>query len=117
MSSYSIGVDLGGTNLRAAAFDSSGKLLAKVSGSTPIQEGPNAVVADIVRAVDQLRDRFGRDSLAGIGAGVPGNILMEQGIIAGWGNMPSFNGYPMRDELEKQVGARVFLENDANAAA
>jgi glucokinase len=114
---YSIGVDLGGTNLRAAAFDASGKLLAKVAGSTPIEEGPNAVVADIARAVDQLREQFGRDTLAGIGAGVPGTILMKQGIIAGWSNMPSFNGFPMRDELEKRVGARVFLENDANAAA
>jgi len=117
MERYSIGVDLGGTNLRAAAFDQSGKLLAKVSGSTPIETGPDPVVDDIARAVDHLRDQFGRDKLAGIGAGVPGNILMEQGIIAGWGNMPSFNGYHMRDELEKRVGARVFLENDANAAA
>ena len=114
---YSIGVDLGGTNLRAAAFDELGHLLAKVSGSTPIETGPDAVVADIARAVDHLREQFGRDKLAGIGAGVPGNILMDQGIIAGWGNMPSFNGYPMRAELEKRVGARVFLENDANAAA
>jgi len=117
VNTYSIGVDLGGTNLRAAAFDASGKLLAKVSGSTAIEEGPGPVADDIARAVDQLRTRFGRDNLAGIGAGVPGNILMDQGIIAGWGNVPSFNGYPMRAELEKRVGARVFLENDANAAA
>src|SRR5438105_901106 len=77
VSTYSIGVDLGGTNLRAAAFDASGKLLAKVSGSTPIEEGPDAVVADIARAVDHLREQFGPANLAGIGAGVPGNILMD----------------------------------------
>ena len=117
VNTYSIGVDLGGTNLRAAAFDASGKLLAKVSGSTPVADGPQAVVGDIARSVEQLRQQFGRENLAGIGAGVPGNILMDEGVIAGWGNMPSFNGFPMRAELEKKIGARVFLENDANAAA
>jgi glucokinase len=117
MSWYSIGVDLGGTNLRAAAFDVSGKMLAKVAGRTPIEQGPGAVVADMVFAVEQLRGQFGRENLAGIGAGVPGNILIEEGTVAGWGNMPSFNGFPMRAELESRLGARVFLENDANAAA
>jgi glucokinase len=42
---------------------------------------------------------------------------MDQGVIAGWGNMPSFNGYPVRAELEKRLSTKVFLENDANAAA
>jgi glucokinase len=117
MSRYSIGVDLGGTNLRAAALDEQGKMLEKISGSTPLGEGPEPVVNDIARAVETLRAKYGRGQLAGIGAGVPGNILMEQGVIAGWGNRPAFNGYPIRAELEKRLDTKVFLENDANAAA
>ena len=42
MSAYSIGVDLGGTNLRAAAIAENGDLLDKISGSTPIEAGPDA---------------------------------------------------------------------------
>jgi glucokinase len=42
---------------------------------------------------------------------------METGVIAGWGNAPAFNGYPIRDEIERRLGAKVILENDANAAA
>jgi glucokinase len=114
MAAYSIGVDLGGTNLRAAAVDQNGRMLEKISGSTPMIEGPDAVIDDIVRSVETLRAKYG---LAGIGAGVPGNILMDQGVIASWPNMPSFNGYPVRGALEKRLGTRVFLENDANAAA
>jgi glucokinase len=117
MSRYSIGIDLGGTNLRAAAFDENGELLKKLSGSTPITEGPEAVIADMVRAASILRDEFGRDSLAGIGAGVPGNIDMRAGVVVRWGNVPSFTGYPTRDELSKQLNTSVILENDANAAA
>jgi glucokinase len=92
-------VDLGGTNLRAAAVDESGRMLEKISGSTPMIEGPDAVIGDIVDSVEKLRAKYGRDGLKGIGAGVPGNILMEEGVIASWPNMPSFNGYPVRGTL------------------
>lgn len=117
MGAYSIGIDLGGTNLRAAAIDKEGKMLAKISGGTPVAEGPEPVVADMARAVENLRQQFGRDHLTGIGAGVPGNIDMAKGVIVGWGNMPIFNGYAMRDELSQRLGTKVILENDANAAA
>ena len=117
MGAYSIGIDLGGTNLRAAAIDKDGKMLAKISGSTPVAAGPEPVVDDMAQSVEKLREQFGREHLAGIGAGVPGNIDMAKGVIVGWGNMPIFNGYPMRDELGKRLGAKVILENDANAAA
>ena len=117
MEAYSIGIDLGGTNLRAAAIDKDGKMLAKISGNTPVASGPGPVVDDMAQSVEKLREKFGREHLAGIGAGVPGNIDMAKGIIVGWGNMPIFNGYPMRDELSKRLGTKVILENDANAAA
>jgi glucokinase len=117
MTSYSIGVDLGGTNLRAAAMAEDGTMLEKISGSTPMTEGPDAVIVDMVHSIERLREKLGRDGLAGVGVGVPGFIRMETGVIAGWGNMPAFNGYPVRDEIEQRLGARVILENDANAAA
>jgi|SRR5579872_456413 len=115
--SYSIGIDLGGTNLRAAAIDKDGKMLEKISGNTPVASGPRPVVDDMAQSVEKLREKFGRDDLVGIGAGVPGNIDMAKGVIVGWGNMPIFNGYAMRDELSKRLGTKVILENDANAAA
>jgi glucokinase len=55
--------------------------------------------------------------LAGIGVGVPGFILRDRGIVVGAPNLPEFDNYPVRDEIEKRLGAKVILENDANAAA
>ncbi|MEK7752865.1 MAG: ROK family protein, partial [Acidobacteriota bacterium] len=69
---YSIGVDLGGTNLRAAAIDSTGRMLGKVAGQTQLSAGPDAVVRDMVAAIVKLRSQFGEDRLAGIGIGSPG---------------------------------------------
>jgi glucokinase len=117
MSEYSIGVDLGGTNLRAAAMDPSGKILEKIAISTNLQAGRDAVIHDIVSAIRQLRDRLGRDSLVGVGIGVPGFIVIERGMILGSHNMPGFENYPARDEISRLLGSPVILENDANAAA
>lgn len=117
MPDYSIGVDLGGTNLRAAAIDRSGKMLDKISGSTKFEEGREAVLADIVGAIARLRDRFGAQGLTGIGVGVPGFIRIKEGYITGSNNLPYLEDYPVRDEISRRLGARVILENDANAAA
>src|SRR5205823_7806425 len=56
-------------------------------------------------------------SLAGVGVGVPGFIIIEKGIITDSPNLPGFVNFPIRDEIERQLGAPVILENDANAAA
>ena len=81
MIEYAIGVDLGGTNLRAAAIDRSGKMLDKISGSTGFSEGRDAVLGDIAAAVQTLRERYGAGALAGIGVGVPGFIRMKDGYV------------------------------------
>jgi len=117
MAQYSIGVDLGGTNLRAASISSSGQLIEKISGGTNLSEGREAVIEDMVSAILKLQENHGSDSLAGVGIGVPGFILLKEGIIRGSHNLPGFNDYPIRDDIERRLGAPVILENDANAAA
>jgi glucokinase len=117
MAEYSIGVDLGGTNLRAAAIDRDGVILEQSSGATNLAEGRDAVIEDIVAAINVLRDRCGTHRLAGVGIGVPGFILIDKGIIVGSNNLPSFEGFPFRDVVEQKLGTPVILENDANAAA
>src|SRR6266478_4395994 len=117
MSDYAIGVDLGGTNLRAAAIRHDGKMLNKIAGSTPVGTGRNAVINDMVLAIEKLEAGLTGQKLAGVGVGVPGFIQMDQGIVVGAPNLPAFDNYPVRDEIEKLLGAKVILENDANAAA
>jgi glucokinase len=117
MIEYSIGVDLGGTNLRAAAIDSTGKLLDKISGSTNFSEGRDAVLNDIVAAIQKTREKHGPAGLAGIGVGVPGFIRIKEGFVTGSNNLPYLENFPVRDEISRRLGTRVILENDANAAA
>ena len=117
MIEYAIGVDLGGTNLRAAAIDHAGKMLDKISGATGFVEGRDAVLGDIVAAVQTLRERHGAAGFAGIGVGVPGFIRMKEGYVTGSNNLPYLENFPVRDEISRRLGTFVILENDANAAA
>jgi glucokinase len=117
MPQYSIGVDLGGTNLRAAAISREGTVISKILGRAELTHGREAVVADMVHSITQLREQCGDHELLGVGIGVPGFILIDKGVIVGSNNLPEFDHYPVRDVIEQKLGARVILENDANAAA
>ena len=117
MAAYSIGVDLGGTNVRVAAVDQTGQLIRRFSHSTAFGAGPEGVVADIVKIIGELREDIGNTGLVGVGIGVPGFIDMEAGVIIGSANLPGFQDFPVRDRIQDQLGIPILLENDANAAA
>ena len=117
MREYSVGVDLGGTNLRVAAIDRDGTIIDKVSGVTQHSAGREAILADLVAAVERVKTAAGYDGLRGVGIGMPGYIQMETGTVLSAANLPMFTGFAMRDELQRRLHTPVLLENDANAAA
>ena len=117
MAEYSIGLDLGGTNLRAAAFDRSGAKLGEISKETNFRGGREAVLGDIVAAIEALRGLHGAAGLVGIGVGIPGFIRIKEGIITNSPNLPYMENFPVRDEIGHRLKTAVILENDANAAA
>jgi glucokinase len=115
---YSIGVDLGGTNLRIAAVDSEGKLLDKLTTGTEVQRGRDFVIAEMCDAIESLAVKHRElGQLAGIGIGVPGFIDMDTGTVMRSPNLPDWMNFPVRDQIERRLATTVILENDANAAA
>jgi len=118
MSNFSIGVDLGGTNLRIAAVDDQGKLIEKVTLGTKVALGRERVIDDMCEAIRHLSEKYKASStLAGIGIGVPGIIDMPTGMIRESPNLPGWSDYPVHAKIEGHLGTRVILENDANCAA
>lgn len=117
MSAYSIGVDLGGTNLRVAAMDPTGVILKRVSVPAVYSGGPERIVSEIASIIDGVRDSIPGLTLCGVGIGVPGFIDRETGVVVGSANLPGFLGFPIREAFYTHLGTRIVLENDANAAA
>src|SRR5438270_4855551 len=118
MSNIAIGVDLGGTNLRIATVDEQGGLMEKVTLGTKTVLGRDHVLNDMCEAIRYASDKYkGAGELLGVGIGVPGIIDMQTGMMRESPNLPGWADYPVRNEIEKRLGAPVILENDANVAA
>jgi glucokinase len=122
MGDYGIGVDLGGTNLRAAAVEEDGTMLAKLALTTEVRRGRDEVIDELCGAVRQVAEQVERERkqdgrLRGIGVGVPGLIDSESGLLLESPNLPGWNDYDVRGEIERRLGTPVILENDANCAA
>ncbi len=118
MSSFAIGVDLGGTNLRIAAIDESGSLLEKITMPTRVNDGPAAVIDRMCSSINQLVMKYAHGAtLLGAGVGIPGIIEMRTGTLRESPNLPGWHNYMVRDAIESRLGVPVILENDANAAA
>jgi glucokinase len=118
MPNFSIGVDLGGTNLRIAAVNQQGSLMEKVTLGTRVGLGQDHVIHKMCDAIQQLAVKY-RDgaALQGIGIGVPGIIDMKTGMLRESPNLPGWAESPVQAQIERLLGTRVILENDANAAA
>ena len=115
---FAVGVDLGGTNMRIAAVGGSGKQLELITTSTEVKRGRDLVVADMCDAIRSVRKKFDKEyEFAGTGIGVPGIIEMETGTVMHSPNLQDWANYPVREEIQRRLGASVTLENDANIAA
>jgi glucokinase len=118
MSNFSIGVDLGGTNLRIAAVSQQGELMEKVTLGTRVALGKDHVIHEMCDAIRVLAVKYRNvGTLQGIGVGVPGIIDMKTGMLRESPNLPGWAGSPVQAEIEQRLGTRVILENDANVAA
>jgi glucokinase len=118
MPDFCIAVDLGGTNLRIAAVSTDGKILEKITLSTKVGSGPSQVIDAMCEAILRLSSQHGRNAaLIGAGIGIPGIIDLEAGVVRRSANLPEWAEYPVRHEIEKRLGTRIFLENDGKVHA
>src|SRR5512146_166038 len=118
MVGYAVGVDLGGTNLRVAIVDDQGRMMEKLVTPVVDLRTSERVIARMCEHIQQLTARHKSvGMLHGIGIAIPGIIDLNTGILRESPNLPGWYDYPAREEIERRLGTKVILENDANAAA
>ena len=114
-----VGLDLGGTNIKAGMVDDAGRTIAYASQESRVDQGPADVAVRLGGMVGTLCDLAGvaSDELAGVGLGTPGPQNLHTGVLYDTGNMPGFEGFPIRDRVAEHCGHAVTFANDATAAA
>lgn len=114
---YIIGVDLGGTYIKAGIVSTKGELLNEFSLPSHAEIGPNAVAEQIAVAVEKLQSQMPYDTPLGVGIGSPGMVDLDGGTVKYPPNFTNWQVFRLGEEVNKRVGLRVEVENDANAAA
>lgn len=113
---YGFGVDLGGTTVKIAYFDETGKMLSKWEIPTRRENSGEKIIPDIADSVNRYRkeNNIPDEELLGVGIGVPGAVVkgvVNRCVNLGWGVVP------IEEELSKGTGLSVKASNDANVAA
>lgn len=118
MNEIVIAADLGGTNLRTAVIDEGGAVLFRTKRETArFAERPETLLAQIVESVDKCRAGCRNFPVKAVAVAVPATVSVERGLILKAPNLPALSGFPIAAALEKALGVRTIIENDANAAA
>lgn len=116
---YYVGIDLGGTNIVAAVVDEYGVIYGRAKRKTGASRSYAEIFADMAEcARDSAKEsglNFEKD-IEAVGIGCPGAINTEDGIVE-FSNNLGFYDVPIVDFMQKSLSKKIYVENDANAAA
>lgn len=115
---YSIGIDIGGTNIKAGIVDETGKIIVKSSIRTDSAGGYKKIVSDITAQIKDLcaNSNIALSEVSGAGIGCPGAIDSKAGVV-NYSNNLEWVDVPLCDELKNNLNIPFYVSNDANVAA
>ncbi|MGM0834798.1 MAG: ROK family protein [Bacillota bacterium] len=114
---YYIGIDLGGTNIKAITIDESGTILHEKQTATEAQFGSEHVILKINNIIQEFHTSFDMDVQA-VGITVPGVLGENNSVVELMPNFPDqWRGVPLKRKLERLTDLPIYLLNDARAAA
>lgn len=114
-----LGIDVGGTNIKAGVVTGEGAVLHKASVSTEATEGPDHGVSQMARAARLALQQADvpPECVEAVGLATPGTMDIPAGMLLDPPNLPGWQNYPVRENVQAAIGRPTILENDANAAA
>jgi glucokinase len=115
----SIGLDVGGTYIKAGLVRADGTIVDKRSVETEVAHGVDRVIRRMATLVDELRQVAAGAGLtvAAVGLGMPGTLSRRHGVVIAPPNLDGWRNIPVVERLSALTGLRVVLDNDANLAA
>ena len=114
-----VGLEFGGTNIKAALFDDRAKIIFDEFQPTGARQGVESVLNRIKATIHHLIDmqEIPPNGLRGIGIASPGPLDIKTGMVLNSPNLPGWKKVPLKKTIEREFKVPVILENDTNAAA
>lgn len=115
---YYIGIDLGGTNIKAGVVNENYEIISKATTKTLLPRPAEEICADMAKVSLEAVEQAGLtlDDIESVGIGTPGTANSATGIIE-YSNNLGFLNLPVVEIMQKHINKPVYVENDANAAA
>lgn len=115
---FNIGIDLGGTNIKAGVVNEEYEIVASASVKTNLPRPAEGIVDGICEAVDIALKSAGVElrEINAVGIGTPGSANRETGEVL-YSNNLGFRNTHLGEMLKARLGKKIYVENDANAAA
>ncbi len=114
---YYVGIDVGGTNLKAGVVDEQGRIISKVDCPTQVERGHEAVVENMAKLALQAIEKAGvpMDEVKSIGVGIPGIQDPRTGRVPFCTNL-GWHDVPVVELIQKVIDKPVYVDNDATVA-
>ena len=115
---FTIGIDLGGTNIVAAVVDEKYNIIAKAKTPTAVPRSAELIFDDIAKVCKEAVEKAGltMNDISSVGLGTPGTVNSD-GVIE-FANNLNFDNVPAKDMIIERLGDKpVYVANDANCAA
>ncbi|WP_138754108.1 ROK family protein [Paenibacillus sinopodophylli] len=114
MSKYVIGIDLGGTNIKSAIFNTEFKTIHERSDTTEAAKGPAHVLYRIQEIVHEmlLIEGIHQTSIKCIGMGIPGLLNPDEGLSIFSPNFPDWENIHVVNQMKRYFDVPVFIDND-----
>lgn len=114
-----LGIDVGGTNIKAGVVADDGTVVSRASVPTEREQGPEHGINQMAAAAHQALQAGGLDltRIPTIGLATPGTMNIPNGMLLEPVNLPGWEQFPVRQRLAERLERPTILQNDANAAA
>ncbi len=115
---YYIGIDIGGTGIKAGIVDETGNILFKDSIPTSKDADYVELAKDIADLAKAVTEKAGLDlsDISSIGMGCPGSVDDKNGVVT-YANNINLKNAPLCSEVRKHIDKDIYISNDANCAA
>ncbi|MEV5029486.1 ROK family protein [Paenibacillus sp. LPE1-1-1.1] len=114
MNEYWIGIDLGGTNMKSAIFDTEFQPVFERSDATEAALGPHHVLHKMKRIIKEMLTglKIEQSAVKGMGMGIPGLLDPNEGLSIFSPNFPEWENIRVVDEMKNEFSFPVFIDND-----
>ena len=110
---YFIGVDIGGTNIRACVIDEGNNIVDKFKIKNEVSEGPTKNIDNLY---NEINKRWHSYNIKSLGVACPGPLDLKNGIIINPPNLIGWENFQIRDYMREKFKLPVIVNNDANVA-